>query len=147
MILKDMSPEFIRSLTFEQRMDLARDRGINGRFPQEEGLVDIIRLTEPIRILETYAVDVSVSFYSNNEPHIHLENVKVITPSSIKEIISGMRDVLKKFDKMGYDKVFTLLRSGDKKSDKLISVIGFTPIVYYSDGIGSKYTKYEMRTK
>ena len=69
-----------------------------------------------------------------------------MTPSAMKDIISGMRNVLKRFNDIGYDKVFTLLRKGDKKGDKLISIIGFKPIVYYTCPVGTQFIKYEMRT-
>ena len=146
MILKGLSPEFIQSLNLEQRMALAGEKGVNGRFLQEEGEVDIVCLTDPIQILDTYAVNVSVSFYSNNEPHIHFDEIKKMSSSVMKDIISGMRDVLKKFDEMGYDKVFTLNKKGDVKRNKISTIVGFKPIVYYKAQVGTEYIKYEMST-
>lgn len=146
MILKNLTPEFVQSLSLEDRMDLAGEKGVNGRFIQEEGAVDIMCLTEPITILDTEHATVSVKFYSNNEPHIHIDRIKTLSAGSMKAAISGMREVLKKFNAMGYDKVYTLLHTGDTKSDKLISMIGFKPIIYYADPVGRKFTKYEMRT-
>lgn len=117
------------------------------RFIQESGMVDIVCLSSPIRLLETYAVDVDVVFYTNNEPVLCLSAVKQITPSSMRDILDGMVLVRKKFYDMGYDKIFSITKETDTKGNKLARMIGFIPSVYYEDNVGTRYIKNEMSTE
>ena len=53
------------------------------RFKQSDEEINIVCLSDPITILTTPLADVVLQFYSNNEPHIHLTNIKKVSADAI----------------------------------------------------------------
>lgn len=115
-------------------------------FIQEEGMVDIVCLSEPEIIIKTDIADVTLTLYSNNEPHIHLINIKKVSKEAIEFAKEGLEEIKKKFNELGYDKIYTLIKDTDTQSKRLMSLVGFIPKVIYETDVGIKYIKYDMET-
>jgi len=116
------------------------------RLVQEEGEVDITRLSHPYPLLDTDFGKVSVSFYSNNEPHLHLTEIKMLSGDAIKYAREVMVEVKDKFHLLGYDKLYTLIKDTDTQSKRLMLLLGFVPRVIYEDKVGVRYIKHDMET-
>ena len=114
---------------------------------QEGGEVDIVCLEEARTILITPLADLTVTMYSNNEPHIHLANIKRVSVDAIAYAKESMIEVRAYFNKLGYGKIYTMLKETDKRSEKLVMLMGFVPKIIYEDPIGTVMIKYDMETK
>jgi len=120
---------------------------MNNRWVQKDGEVNITRLSHPIQILDTPFAKVSISMYSNNEPHLHLTEIKRLSSDAIKYAKIGIEEIKKKFNSLGYDKIYTLIKDTDTQSKRLMLLLGFEPKIIYEDVVGVKFIKHEMETK
>ena len=116
------------------------------RFKQSDEEINIVCLSDPITILTTPLADVVLQFYSNNEPHIHLTNIKKVSADAITYARIGIEEIKKKFDKLGYDKIYTLIKDTDIKGKKLMALMGFFPSIIYETPIGVRMIKYSVET-
>lgn len=123
-------------------------KGDDGRWIQDTGEVPIICIGKPRHLLSTPIFDVAVQFYSNNEPHIHLQsNFKEVTGDVIKFCKMVMKELCDKFNSLGYDRLYTLVPETDIQTGRIMVLVGFIPEIIYQDDIGRKSIKYYMETE
>ena len=118
----------------------------DGRWLQDEGEIDLQCVAAPITILETPLLVVTVSFWTNNEPHLNFIALKETSIEVMKFSKRALVGVLAKFDALGYDKVFILIAENDEDTIKKASWLGFVPNIIYDTPLGIRFIKYEMET-
>ena len=115
------------------------------RFEQKAGEVDISPLGAPILILKLLETTVTVTFYTNNEPHIHMSGF-LPTVGHVKLALEALIHIREKFDSLGYDKIFSLCPDTDSKTKRFFELLGFTPTIIYETQAGTRLIKFEMET-
>ncbi len=120
---------------------------MEARWIQKDGEIDIELLSPPVPLVETEWGKATVSFYSNNEPHIHLTEIRAVSADAIKHARAGMEEIKAHFHSLGYDKIYTLIKDTDIQSKRLVALLGFEPKIIYEDAVGTRYIKHDMETK
>lgn len=121
--------------------------GEDGRWIQDDGEIDIQCLLAPIVIVEHPLAIITLTFYTNNEPHLNFTAVKGKSIEVMKFTKRALKELLTKFDELGYDKVYVLVAEDDKATIQKTEWLGFTAKLIYDSPIGLRYVKYEMETK
>lgn len=121
-------------------------KGEDGRWIQDDGKWDIECIQEPIVILEHPLAIVTLAFFNNNEPHLNFTAVKEKSIGVMKFMKKALKEILVKFDHLGYDKVFILVAENDLPTIQKTEWLGFTPRLIYDSPFGLRYVKYEMET-
>ena len=119
----------------------------NGRWIQDRGEIDIQCIKEPVVILESPLLIFTVAFFTNNEPHLSFTTFKKNSIEVMKFAKTSMVEIRKKFDELGYDRVFILVADNDLETKKKVDWLSFTPTLIYESPIGTKFIKYETETK
>ncbi len=121
-------------------------QGEDGRWIQDDGEWDIECMREPVVILEHPDAVVTLAFFTNNEPHLNFTAVKSKSIGVMKFMKTALKQLLVKFDQLGYDKVFILVAEDDLATIKKTEWLGFKPRLIYDSPFGLRYVKYEMET-
>ena len=98
-------------------------------------------------IVESELAIITLTFYTNNEPHLNFTAVKSKSIEVMKFIKRALKELLTKFDELGYDKVYVLVAEDDEPTIQKTEWLGFTPKLIYDSPFGLRYIKYEMETK
>ena len=122
-------------------------RGEDGRWIQDDGEIDIQCVTTPMIIVESDLAIITLTFYTNNEPHLNFTAVKGKSIEVMKFTKRAFKEIRAKFHELGYDKVYVLVAEGDEATVQKTEWLGFTPKLIYDTPFGLKYVKYEMETK
>ena len=75
-----------------------------------------------------------------------MTHIKKVSADAITYARIGIEEIKKKFNKLGYDKLYTLIKDTDIKSKKLVVLMGFLPSIIYETPIGVRMIKYSMET-
>ena len=122
-------------------------RGEDGRWIQDDGEIDIQCISAPFVVVESDLATITLTFYTNNEPHLNLTTFKSSSIEVMKFTKRAVKGIKAKLHELGYDKVYVLIAEGDEDAVKKIEWLGFIPKLVYDTPFGLRYVKYEMETK
>lgn len=119
----------------------------DGRWLQDKGEIEIQCVAAPLVIVEHPLLVITVSFWTNNEPHLNFLSFKGSSIEVMKFSKRALLEILVKFDDLGYDRVFILVSENDKATIRKVDWLGFVPNIIYDSPLGIRLIKYEMETR